>query len=363
MNEVILRNSRAEQYLCAAKKNFIEENGHLSESHTKTVICHFSDLHADWKRLDNILELAERYRPAFAIHTGDLVCWDLRDDTSPFFEKIRTSSTPIYNCLGNHDTFMGEVVIKNEVLHERFIKPLPGITTTGKGYYYVDLPEHNIRLIALNDYENDSVDHFSKKKYELLDEQCAWLCDVLAESAEKGLGVIIASHECDEPITPGANSFGFCQRTEPYPWSIPKPRESFIIADIVDAFRNGKSICREYTQSASGSIVHINCEFKKKGEFICYMNGHRHGDYIGYLETHPDQLSLGMSCSGCFPEGYHNIGEEVSDLARIPGTVSEDLINYYVLDREKKTITVVRFGAYVTDELNERLAARYKYDK
>ena len=59
--DVILRNSRSEQYLCSAKKNFIEENGILSESHSKTVICHFSDLHGDWKRFENfnIFEINE----------------------------------------------------------------------------------------------------------------------------------------------------------------------------------------------------------------------------------------------------------------------------------------------------------------
>lgn len=82
--DVILRNSRAEQYLCAAKKNFIEENGILSESHSKTVICHFSDLHGDWKRFENILTMIEYFKPDFAIHTGDLVCWDSNDEWEEF---------------------------------------------------------------------------------------------------------------------------------------------------------------------------------------------------------------------------------------------------------------------------------------
>lgn len=91
------------------------------------------------------------------------------------------------------------------------------------------------------------------------------------------------------------------------------------------------------------------------------MNGHRHGDYIGYLPSYPNQLSLGMTCSGCFPEGYHNIGDEISDLPRIPDTISEDAINFYVLDRKSKTVSVVRMGAYVNDLFEERLAAKFSY--
>ena len=105
----------------------------------------------------------------------------------------------------------------------------------------------------------------------------------------------------------------------------------------------------------------MDCTFEKASEFICYLNGHLHGDYIGYLPTHPKQLSCGMTCSGCHPADYHNIGDEVSDLPRIPHTVSEDAVNFYVIDREKKELTVVRVGASVNDQLQQRLAERYSY--
>ena len=360
--DVILRNSRAEQYLCAAKKNFIEENGILSESHSKTVICHFSDLHGDWKRFEHILTMIEYFKPVFAIHTGDLVCWDSNDEWEEFFNRINECDIPVYNCLGNHETFRGQEVLKNEYLHDRYIKPLKNINTTGKGYYYTDFTEQKIRLIVLNDYENDAVETYNDRKYELMQEQCSWLAKVLKDCEEKELGVIIAAHEADEAVIPGSNGKGFCQRAEPHPWGVPMPNNSCnIAADLVDAFQNGKVLKREYVWKKSGNKVKIECEFTKKSEFICWMNGHRHGDYIGYLPSYPNQLSLGMTCSGCFPEGYHNIGDEISDLPRIPDTISEDAINFYVLDRKSKTVSVVRMGAYVNDLFEERLAAKFSY--
>lgn len=361
--DVILRNSRAEQYLCAARKNFIKRNGVISESVSKTVICHFSDLHSDWRCMDNIIDMLEYYKPDFAVHTGDLVCWDCQGSTDEFYDKIRDIDTPVYSCLGNHDTFAGTETLKNEVIHDRFIKPLKNINTTGKGYYYTDFEKQNIRLIALNDYENDTWENFGGREYEILQEQCEWFISVLKECENDGMGVIIISHESDEVIPAGNNSMGFCQRYEPYPWGIPKPRTFTMLADIVDAFQNGKALKREYVWENSGNIVKVDCEFTKKSEFICWMNGHRHGDYIGYLPSYPGQLSLGMPCSGCFPENYHNIGDEISDLPRIPGTVSEDAVNFYVLDREKKTISVVRMGANVNDLFEERIAAKFFYVK
>lgn len=48
-------------------------------------------------------------------------------------------------------------------------------------------------------------------------------------------------------------------------------------------------------------------------------------------------------------------------MPRIPGTISEDVVNFYVLDREKRTISVVRMGASVNDLFEERIAAKFNY--
>ena len=64
ISEVVLRNSEAEQYICAARKNFKLENA-LSESTSKMLICHFSDIHGDIDRFQNIMDLIEYYKPDF----------------------------------------------------------------------------------------------------------------------------------------------------------------------------------------------------------------------------------------------------------------------------------------------------------
>lgn len=361
-SDVILRNSRAEQYLCAARKNFTEKNGFLSETKSKTVICHFSDIHSDWERFDNVIEMINYHKPLFAVHTGDLVCWDSNDTYEEFFEKIDNIDTPVFNCIGNHETFRGEEPLSNEFLHDRYIKPLKNIHTSGKGFYYTDFEEQHIRLIVLNNYEDDNHENRNDREhYAILQEQCDWLIEALHDCEKKAFGVIIASHEADDRIVPGSDKNGFCQRTEPYPWGIPSPRGNHIVADIIDAFKHGKELNRAYTWEKAEKPVNVSCKFEKSSEFICYVNGHRHGDYIGYLPSYPDQLSMGTTCSGCFPKDYHNIGDEVSDLPRIPETISEDAVNFYVLDREHRTVSVVRMGAYINDLFEERIAAKYNY--
>lgn len=359
MSEVILRNARAEQYLCAARKNFILKSNpeSLSESTSKTVIGHFTDIHGDCRCFEQAMEIFAQEKPLFAMHTGDMVTWNLEDDTDFFYKGIKSSIVPIFNCIGNHDTFDKEGFVKRAVLDERFIQPLKGVCDENQRcYYFVDFKKEKLRLIVLNPYDDDASANFYIAK-----KQCDWLIETLKDSAKKEYGVIIAGHEMDEQVLEGSNSLGFCQRYAPHPWGYPKARPT-LIADIVDAFSHGKALHKSYKWWNTGlPNTEVDCCFEEKGEFIFYMCGHHHGDYAGYLQSYPDQLSFWMTCSGCFPEGYHNIGEECSDLPRIPGTISEDAVNFYVIDRKKKTVTAVRFGAALNDLMEERLCAVYKY--
>lgn len=364
MSNVVIRNSESEQYICAARKNFKIKN-EISESTSKILICHFSDIHGDIERFNNILELLEYYKPDFAIHTGDLPIWNSDDDTDFFFKGIKDLDVPVYNTIGNHDTFDNNGSLTNEYLHERYIAPLKDIHSNAKkGWYYTDFESHKLRLMVLNPYEYFHENYGIRGTFTFLQEQCTWLVDTLKDAAEKDFAVIIAAHEFAETVPIGANNFGFCQRFKPYPWGIPKERKpNYIIEDIVDAFKNGQKLKKEYICDISGETVSIECSFECKGEFICYLSGHLHGDYVGYLPSHKDQLSIKMTCSGCFPPNYHNIGDEASDLPRIPGTVSEDAVNFYVIDREKKVITIIRVGATINDLMEKRILLTLPYDK
>lgn len=358
MQDVILRNSRAEQYLCAARKNFILRSAPdcTSETSSKILIGHISDLHSDVNRFENAMTIFEYLKPEFAVHTGDMVKWNMEDDYKFFFERIEKSPVPVYNCVGNHDTFNNNGQLDRKYINDELVAPLRNtVNENGNGYYYVDFENIKIRLVVLNDYQ-------ASEKCAIPQEQCDWLIQTLKDAANNGFSVIIASHEAPEAVESDGNN-PFCQRYVSMPWgyALPKP---LVIADIVDAFRNGKSLKKSYCWWYRGvDDVNIDCTFEKKGDFICYISGHSHGDYVRYLSAYPDQLSITMTCSGCKPEDYHNIGDECSDLPRIPGTISEDAVNLYVLDKKNKKITIVRYGACVNDLFEERLVAEYEYDR
>ena len=101
----------------------------------------------------------------------------------------------------------------------------------------------------LNDYENDAVEKYNERTYELMQEQCSWLAEVLKDCEEKELSVIIAAHEADESVIPGSNGKGFCQRTEPYPWSLPVPIDCHIAQNAKFVFLDRHLIDPRKTKS------------------------------------------------------------------------------------------------------------------
>ena len=50
-------------------------------------------------------------------------------------------------------------------------------------------------------------------------------------------------------------------------------------------------------------------------------------------------------------------------MPRIPGTISEDAVNFCVIDREKKTVSIVRIGASVNDLMELRRVLVIPYEK
>ena len=385
MKDVILRNSLAEQHICAAKKTFRPGVVYAkSDSVSKFMIGHISDMHSDNIRFNNAIDLFMYYKPDCVVHTGDVCYLNMIEDFKYLPTTFSQLPIPAYTCIGNHDTFTdapGTILKKhesgvllrnengpalpNEYLHQVFIDEMKNVKgdEDKQGYFYVDFKEQGIRIICLNDYQYYHEDTKIRDKYAILESQINWLIALLKDASEQNLGVIIADHEGPGPIKMGENPF--CQRGFVYAWSPPPKKEDEnpqIIADIVDAFKHAKSLKKEYFYKASEQRVKINCTFEKEGDFICYMSGHYHADFVGYLEKYPDQLSLQMPASCCdLPHYFNAVGETDSDLPRIPGTISEDCINFYVIDKEKREISIIRAGACINDEFKQRMATKLLY--
>lgn len=383
MKDVVIRNTLAEQYICGARKTFRTGAWEHGDSNSKMLIGHISDIHGDLPRFNNAMDLFAYYKPEFVVSTGDNVYWNMSEDYHYIANAFSQSDIPAYICIGNHDTFMDKpstilprhecgvllrnengVPLTNEFLHQTYVEEMKNVQgdEDKAGYFYVDFEKRGVRLIVLNDYEYYHENCKIRNKYTILETQINWLIRVLKDAAEKDYGVLIADHEGPGKVKMGENKF--CQRTTNFPFGIPADGNpnTDLVCDIVDAFKHAKTLENKYYFKTSDQTVSVNCTFEKSGEFIAYLSGHEHADLVGYLIKYPDQLSLNMPASCCdLPYYQNNVGETSSDLPRIAGTVSEDCINFYIIDRKKKELTIVRAGANINDELEQRLVERLHY--
>lgn len=327
--------------MVATKKSYYDGTGTaFGNNHNNFTLAHITDIHADVFRYGNFRQFVDTHKGLInvAVCTGDLV--DLQRDEQWDAVNGVEGVTEILQVVGNHDRGhqSGDTLLTDEELVAKF-----GITTnTGKMYYYRDFGDY--RIIVLNQFEADV-----RNEYKYSEDELTWLLSTLDNSITANKHVIIACHIAD--TFPVSNNTGFYQRYNRWLNNYP-PMQSGIEA-VIDAFKRGTSV----TATVSG--ISISHTFSASGDFLCWMCGHYHGDYIGYSEMYPDQLYLMGNSGACTSPFKGNIGETNSDLARISGTPTEDCFNIYSFDLANRLVKVARIGANVNDMMIERKMAVY----
>ena len=333
--------------LCALKKQFYSGNGsNYSNNHNLFLIAHITDIHADVQRYANFRKFVDDNASVIdcALCTGDYV--DNQNDEQWTAMNEVSGNVDVLQVVGNHDAGnqAGDTLIGDVDLVTKFSIE----TNTGKMYYYVDYDE--IRIIVLNQFEGST-----RGTYVYNNDEITWLLSILDDSITNSKHVIIACHIPD--TFPVGNNKGFYQRyNKGYPQY---PTMNSGLEDVINAFKHGTSV----TTTLSGNI-NVNHTFSSAGDFVCWICGHYHGDFIGYSTTYSDQLYLNGNCGVCQPAPfkYTFMGETFSDLARIPKTVSEDCFNAYAFDFKERLVKVVKIGADMNDILQPRQVAVYDMD-
>ena len=327
--------------MVATKKSYYDGTGTaFGNNHNNFTLAHITDIHADVFRYGNFRQFVDTHKDLInvAVCTGDLV--DLQQDAQWDAVNGVEGTKEVLQVVGNHDRGhqSGDTLLTDEELVAKF-----GITTnTGKMYYYRDFGDY--RIIVLNQFEADV-----RSEYKYSEDEITWLLSTLDNSITANKHVIIACHIAD--TFPVSNNTGFYQRYNRWLNNYP-PMQSGIEA-VIDAFKRGTSV----TATVSG--ISISHTFSASGDFLCWICGHYHGDYIGYSEAYSDQLYLMGNSGACTSPFKGNIGETNSDLARISGTPTEDCFNIYSFDLANRLVKVARIGANVNDMMTERKMAVY----
>lgn len=274
---------------------------------------HFSDLHVD-RRLE-IHRIVEFYNLNAniiddIINTGDTQDRGFESGIANYTAVSGTEN--ILQVIGNHDCYKSPSTswsyeTKTNV-YNRFIKPFVanwGVTqpanaeSNGYNYWYKDYADYGIRLIGIDCIYWDST-------------QATWLQGVLSDALTNEYAVVCASHF--KPVITNIP----CNMDD-LTLQETTPNASFILntaaTDAVKAFIDGG------------------------GEFICWLTGHEHKDYIGYATSYPNQLVIGVSLAQCGPRASYGV------MDRVEGMKSQDLFNMVGFDTYNKQVRILRVGA------------------
>ena len=251
------------------------------------------------------------------------------EDSDPF---ATAGGNKILNVIGNHDcwhtgsTWPTPYDATETEAYTKFFAPYIsswGVTSAGTNlcYYYKDYDNSNIRLIVL-----DSI-HWNSA-------QQTWFENLLANSKAADKAVLIVEHY---PAQPGLTGI-YCtfnsitQRLDP----VPTPAENQMERLPTDAFEK------------------VDAFIAEGGQFICWLCGHTHEDYIGVVTGHTDQMQIVISCA--------LTSNLYSDCARTPGEKSQDLFNVVSIDSTAKLIKLIRIGASTDKFMRSRETLCINYD-
>lgn len=290
----------------------------------------FSDIHGNSVNLSRVKRFYREYKDYIddVIHTGDLL-WGQYGDDFNFWPD--NGGGGFLNVLGNHDTCRygnDELnLVSSRLCYEQFFKPFIidwGVSyIENKTYWYKDYPmaksdacPGGIRLIGLDLYhwketprynsdynkteqsypDGTSVDH---------GEQERWFKKVLQEAINDGLAIIVAIHEPTSNISIIESSFNTIDRC-----GCMGLRDD-LIEDVQSFIDNG-------------------------GEFITWLCGHVHQDWMGNIIGHPSQTLLTI--------GTSNFSTPYNDDIMEGGSKSMDRFNIFNVEPQKKYIRMFRVG-------------------
>lgn len=252
----------------------------------------------------NLLAVQEKIAADGLVHLGDLTDGTVsgrltRQYAEEMLEDLGRLKIPVHVVLGNHDANYFHDNPEVLSLHEQAAIYQQGAAShkqdRDKTYYYVDNPEHKLRLIFLSAYENNAL-----PRYGFGVGQIEWLRDTLAGTA-KDYQVLIFSHDAPLP--------------ELDPWS--------------EEIRGGGMMM----QVLKRSPVPI----------LAYIHGHSHGDYIRQADEEISFPIISLGCAKCEDMAERKIKGSFTPFRQL-GTATQELWDILLIKKSGK-LYFIRFGA------------------
>ena len=286
-------------------------------------LIHFSDIHGSIANIQRVLDFYNRYSNYIhdILHTGDSPSTYFGQD-NPF---AAIGGDEILNVIGNHDcwiqgdTWPHPYNATAQQVYEKFFAPYISewdVTSAGTNlcYYYKDYSTANVRLIVLDALHYDST-------------QEDWFASVLSGAKTAGYRVVAVTHYPAQTGLTGIN----CTFNS-------------LTATINSA--ETPPVGEQFERMPESAFTAVDTFINNGGEFVCWLSGHTHEDFIGVVKEHTNQIQIIISCA--------NTSNTFSDCARTNLTKTQDLFNVFTVDGTAKLIKLIRVGATMDKFMRKR---------
>lgn len=254
-------------------------------------ILHCSDLHGSKSHLQRIVGYAKEHALDDVVHTGDGVMCYFDDEN--IFETV-PGAGKVLIVIGNHDCWKGHLTwpethypydaTKADAYERFFIGEDPAApaierwnVTRPEGvedaqspdykacYYYKDYDFSGARLVVLDCIHYDEA-------------QDEWLEAGLDGALNKGYAVIIATHyPAQQGLRPVKAEF--TPSGEDYPDDL-------------------NPVDRQMDCTPIAAFDRVDSFIDRGGKFVCWLSGHEHNDYYGFVKGHERQIQILVDKSG-----------------------------------------------------------------
>lgn len=366
---IIERNFDSEKYLGAIRAT-------PGVSADIPMIVHVSDIHGDGIRFNSAYDYADYIGARIVINTGDNPYYKMIDGTLFNKEVVFAHRTDYATCLGNHDTYDSSIAdIYNKHIapfaEEYGFHKLTDDDVTDECYYYKDLAEWNLRIIALDIYEDVLTSNYRAR---ISQTQIEWFIDTLNATPE-GYGVLVILHQAPHKVIDAIeDKTNFNDVTMDSQLSaidsnymVNSKLTGNPLGKIIDAFISRGTVSDSYSQEAADKTtpetVSYSADFSnvaEGAEFIAYLNGHCHRDFVGYVgDCAYKQLNLNVASTSPFSQSSGL--KSPCDIMRDGNGSNQDAFNVYTINRTDKTVGIARIGSNLSKDMRDRKAMIVSY--
>lgn len=319
-------------------RRFIPYGGSSTDNPPVLSFVWMSDVHADNKNILRVKEFYDKYSDYInggVIDTGDFI-------GNTFSQGLPTATSKVpgfIRIVGNHDAYNKNgstwVLVPAVDVYQGFLKGYienwgvvqpANAEANGYCYFYKDFSENNVRIIALDGEHWDTT-------------QKDWLIATLSDSGTKHIVCLL--HRAPFMLTP-------------------QPHNPFDNIDYVnETVTEGTAHVRDHEPYVEAYTAVKNF-IDNGGNFVCWLCGHLHDDYIG-LGRDADvsnQLVIGVACASSSASATNS-----GSMSRVVGEKSQDCFNVVGIDTASRTIKIMRVGTDFDRYLRKKDTMSWDYKK